>query len=358
MTETLDVITYDITDVAIEDMKREFSGLSAEDAAGYKEVTRAIAKVRNYRTSIENRRKELKRHSLEYGKLVDDKAKEITLNLQRVEMPLKQIKAVVDDEKARIKAEKDEAERKRVKTHQEKIFNIRNAPIVAAKRETLAEQETDLLSLKQLVIDDSYEEFMEVATDSRAEAIRSVSTIIADRIEKQAAKKKMEEEHQKIAAQKAENEKQRLELAAQRAEQKAKQLEIAKEQERLVREEKAALAAAEQARLDAEKKELDLKIAAEKEIVEAKQKELEQAQQKTVKPPPAPEPISEPTGGSFQSHTGVPLAPELVIDYQELWLWVKAEISIRVAKGADSNGHLEGLYDLMQLKETGQKNAA
>lgn len=105
-------VVYQITEADIAARLAKYGGLTADTPQGYKAVQSAIGDLRDARVSIEKRRKELKADSLEYGRKVDAVAKFLTEKIEAIELPLKALKAAVDEEKARAKAEKEAAERR------------------------------------------------------------------------------------------------------------------------------------------------------------------------------------------------------------------------------------------------------
>lgn len=113
-TELITPVKFAITSEEIAIKRAEYGQLSAENPAGYALVRSAIADCRNTRAKIEARRKELKAGALSYGRTVDGAAKELTGLIESFEGPLKEKKQAVDDEKLRVKREKEEAQRRAV----------------------------------------------------------------------------------------------------------------------------------------------------------------------------------------------------------------------------------------------------
>lgn len=109
------IVKYNITDTAIAEMKQNFLSLKIngiEDTTGYLVVKSARIEVKGLRIDIEKTRKELKEESLKYGRLVDTEAKRITEQLSSIENYLQSQEKAVDDEKNRIKEEKEQARKK------------------------------------------------------------------------------------------------------------------------------------------------------------------------------------------------------------------------------------------------------
>jgi len=235
MTESLDLIEYDVTDEAIATLKDKYTGLTADNNEQYGQVTKAIADVRNLRTSVEKRRKELKAEALDYGRKVDAKAKDITARLLEVEEPLKAVKQVVDDKRAKLKAEVEEKERKRVEDIKAAIEKIHSTPIRAIKLSIPDMQEIYKTLQTTDINDNNFAEFVHEAQGTLNRAIEELGEYIvnkseAERQEREAAEKakQVEQDMEKAeavmaeqrAAQEAEREaldKERAEFEAQKA---------------------------------------------------------------------------------------------------------------------------------------------
>ena len=101
---------FDAVVPKIEELKAQFLPLTIidlNDTEGYKEVADALKFIVKRRTSIEEKRKELKADSLAYGKAVDARAREITQMLSPIEEHLREQKEKVDNELIRIENEKE-----------------------------------------------------------------------------------------------------------------------------------------------------------------------------------------------------------------------------------------------------------
>lgn len=101
---------FDAVVPKIEELKAQFLPLTIidfNDTEGYKAVAEALKFVVKRRTSIEDKRKELKADSLAYGKAVDTRAREITQMLSPIEEHLRVQKEKVDNELIRIETEKE-----------------------------------------------------------------------------------------------------------------------------------------------------------------------------------------------------------------------------------------------------------
>jgi hypothetical protein len=126
MKNTKDVIEYDITIAAIEEMKKKYSGMKITDAKSDKAVRAARTLVVSKRTAVEKRRIELNEDANIWRKKVNAKAKEITALLLPIEEPLQAECRRVDDEIKARKEKKEAKERERIEGIQEKINSIKD----------------------------------------------------------------------------------------------------------------------------------------------------------------------------------------------------------------------------------------
>lgn len=245
--ESLPVV-FDVTDTALLELRNRLKGLKADTKDGYEEVRLGIAECRELRVAIEKRRVQLKADALAWGKKVDGEAKRITAALESIEEPLKLTKKAVDDEKDRIRREKEEAEKRRIEEE------------LRVKRE---------------------------AEEARLKAERDAETarLKAEREALEAERKKLEAERAaELAKQKAEQERiaaeQRVErerLDRERAELEAKQAEERKR----IEDERRALAA-ERERVEREEFQRQAKIKAEEEAKAKVERERAEAQRRAA----------------------------------------------------------------------------
>lgn len=97
---------------AIKFWERVFENLSISgvtDMAGYTNVSKAIALCRTTRTTLDKLRKEKKEFYLTTGRMIDKKFNGLLEKIEPIEAALQAKKKVIDDEKERIKKEKEEA---------------------------------------------------------------------------------------------------------------------------------------------------------------------------------------------------------------------------------------------------------
>jgi septal ring factor EnvC (AmiA/AmiB activator) len=241
---------------AIEAVKNKvapYAGLKItgmDDKEGYEKVRVAIGECVSTRTEFVATCKAARDDANKYAKFVIEQERIGVDEIEKVELALKAEKAKIDDEKARIKAEKEAKEAARVQALVDKLAAVGFAAdpfdIAVMDAETFAK----LLAAKT-------EEFR-IAEEARV-AAEAKAKADAEELEKlRAEKAQMEEERRKLEEEKAKIEREKeLEAAKKEAAEKA-----AKEtEERLKRE---AEAKAESERLAKEKEEAERKAAEER----------------------------------------------------------------------------------------------
>lgn len=144
------LVRYHVTKADIENTRSVYAALSCETTEGYESVRKAIAFCRTTRTKVEQRRKELKADSLEWGRKVDGSAKELTALIESIEKPLQAKKDAVDAEKDRVKREAEEAAKREAEAAERAARDAEEARVKAeraaldAEREALAAQRAEL----------------------------------------------------------------------------------------------------------------------------------------------------------------------------------------------------------------------
>lgn len=175
------VVEYSVSDAAIEKLRERYTGLTIATTADYERVRVGIGEIRDIRVQVEKTRVELKADALAYGRKVDAEAKRITALLLEIEEPLKLEKQKVDYEKARVKREKEEAERRRI---EEELRIKREAEEAEAARLKAEQDERDRIERER------------IAAEQKAEADR----LAKERAALEAEKAKAEEERRKQQA--------------------------------------------------------------------------------------------------------------------------------------------------------------
>lgn len=233
------IVEYSVSDAAIEQLRNRYTGLTIQNTADYERVRVGIGEVRDIRVQVEKTRVELKADALAYGRKVDTEAKRITGLLLEIEEPLKLEKAKVDDEKARVKREKEEAEQRRIDEEIRVKWEAEEAAAKAERDRIAAEQAQENARLQaereKLEADRKALE----AEQLRQQAVIDEQNRIAQaKLDEEAAKLKAERE--KLAREQFEREAKgraeadaRAKVEREAAEKKAREEREAEERERL-----------------------------------------------------------------------------------------------------------------------------
>lgn len=249
------LVTYDPDEAVIAKFKAEHSAIIANpDAAktpeGYKQVAALIAHCVKSRSAIERRRVELKSDVLRVGRLIDSEAKRLTSLVEGVEGPLRLSKSTVDDEKARVIREKQEAERAAREAEAQAAREAEEAKI-RAERE--AERERNRIEAEKLAAERA--KFEEERAKIEAERKRVEEIQKAERAKLDAEQRAIQA--QREALERLEFEKAAKERAEAAAAERVKRQKEQEEQQRIEAEKLAKLRAieeeAERVRIEAAK---------------------------------------------------------------------------------------------------------
>jgi chromosome segregation ATPase len=217
------LVRYEVTEADIAATRAKYAALSCDTKDGYEEVRLAIGFCRETRVKIESRRQDLKRAALEYGRKVDSVAKHLTGLIREIEEPLKEKKLVVDNERERVRAEKEAAEK------------------AALEAQIRAEQEA-------------------AEAARRAERAAEEARLAEERQKLEAERERLDREASALKAQREE--------AAARAREEEARLERQREELRLERERQERAEFERQAKIRAEE---EAKVRMERERVEAEE---------------------------------------------------------------------------------------
>lgn len=235
------IVEYSITDAAIAKMESLYLCLTVknvEDKEGFEQVHDGRMVVKRKRLDVEAKRKELKADSLAWGKKVDAEAKRITLLLKPIEAHLQAQEAIVTEEKERIKAEQEAAEKAKIEDRVTALFAVNvNVPYF----------EIAMLS------DAEYESMLDEATNNH----------MAERLRIQEEQKAKEKEEARLDVERANQEAEAKQLAKQKARQEA-----AAELIRIEQEAKAQAIADKEAAIDAKRKTFEDEKRVEAERIE------------------------------------------------------------------------------------------
>jgi fused signal recognition particle receptor len=276
-----------------------FRDIDVQTPAGYKTAVRALAVCRSLRGDIESRRKELKAGALEYGRRVDSAARELCEAVGSVELPLKEDKSTVDAEKARLKAEREEAERvAREAEIARKLAEeqARQAAEAAAALATTVAFALDTYSVDDWIaaMEDGHSEYTlgdGQTTLTMGAAERAHPLVVTRETQcREIIRERRAAEQARLDAERAELDRQRQELEAERARQAAAQaeqervaLEAREAEEMKLAEAHAALEAAS-ARQRAEARADEARIAAQQHRLDEQKRlaEFEEAERRTA----------------------------------------------------------------------------
>lgn len=214
---------FNVADQAIAALKEQYGALTIEgqdDKKGYEAVKKAWNDVRSKRTGLEKKGKELRGNFTVITKAIGDEEKRLIELISPLEDDLYTKWKAIDDEKERVKKEREEAEQKRLNDRLEEItaLGMTFAGGFYQIGETIS---VDIASLRQFD-DDQYQKLKSVIEAKKAE----LDKIEADRLEQQ---RQADEQRQKeadelkrqqdqLAQERAEMDRQRKELDEQRAE--------------------------------------------------------------------------------------------------------------------------------------------
>lgn len=218
---------YNVTDASIAELSEQSMKLKVKnvnDQNGYTIVRKARIGVKNKRCEVESKRKELKAESVSFGKKVDAEAKRITGLLAPIEEHLISQEKIVDDEKARIIAEKDRLEKERIEKEE-------------AERKRAEEEKQAKIREEQKI---EYERLEKI----RIEMGKRDAELKA---EKESLEKEQKEEELKIREAQEQIEVEKRAIIAQKEKE-------AQEKQGLIEVEKAKSEAIEKARIEAEQK--------------------------------------------------------------------------------------------------------
>lgn len=272
---TEELAKYDFPESIVAQWREEFIPLVVKDIKDEHTIAKATAaykQVRDVRIGIEKKRKELKEGALNFGRAVDNEAKRLTALVEPIEAHLAEQKNFIDNEKDKIRVAKDEAQKLRMQERTNKLLSF--GAVFDGENFTLKEGD-EVLTLSALdakMSDDQAfnilllkMEILHEKSKIRIAAEQDAARIERERVER--IKADQEAEAARLEAIRVEQEKAQAEL-------KRQQNEVAEQKRELERQKQKEIeiaAAAEKA-----------KITAEKNAEEEKKKALEAAEVKRI----------------------------------------------------------------------------
>lgn len=235
------LVTYSVTDAEIAKLRASYANIRFDEPAAYEEGRKAIATLRGLRSAVEARRKQLKQESLDFGRLVDGAAKKLTAAIEEIELPLKALKDRVDQTK-------EDAERAAADEAARLAREAEDARLADERAKLAAETAAFEARRKAADAERLHREAEEKAERDRvaSEQRAAQAKIDAERAEVEAKERAIREREE--AAARAEAERQAAIQAEREAAEQAQRDRVAAAE---VEAAEVARVAAEQARLDA-----------------------------------------------------------------------------------------------------------
>lgn len=200
--QRLQVAEYKPTAAALAKLRQQYDGVvyDVRTTKGMKDAKEARKTVRGYRTSLENKRKEIKAPALQRCRDIDDEAKIITAELRKLEEPIdEQIKAE-EQRKQREKEEAERRERERVDKIRADIEAIRHTPadLIGKSAAELGAAAHDLRM--QPIGEDRFAEFAQEALAAKQQAMQQLASMIeAAKAQEELAEMKRKQAEQEAA---------------------------------------------------------------------------------------------------------------------------------------------------------------
>ena len=209
-------IDLSVGDNQIALLASQADGVDLTTKEGYEAGRQILASARTLRVGIETARKELKAFYLETGRKIDAEAKRLKQLVTDIEAPLQASKKAIDDEKARVKREAEEAKQREAdaasKAERERIEKLQREEAAKIEKARAALQaERDKLAAERAEIEAEKERQAKAEAD-RLQAIeeenRKREQAEADRLQAIEDAKAAEEkaEADRIAKEKADKE--------------------------------------------------------------------------------------------------------------------------------------------------------
>lgn len=209
------IVEYSQTAAALGALRQKYENVlfPVDTTAGMKDALGARKELRDIRIGLEKMRKEIKAPALERCRLIDEEAKSITGQLEKLEKPIDgQIKAE-EARKEREKQERERLERERVESIRKKVEGIRSLP-VAMSGESAAEIAAEIEALEQFTPGDEFAEFAGDAATAKANALDALRAMHERQSAQEAAAEAARLEAERLAAERAELERQRAKAEA------------------------------------------------------------------------------------------------------------------------------------------------
>ena len=193
-----ELIKFDITDLAISEMKNKTADLKVTDNKERADVTVHLLQVKKIRVAVEAKRVELKADAIAFGRNVDKEAGRIKELLLEVENPLKEMRTKYDDKKEAEKAEKERIEAERVAAVQKKMDDMRGFPECAVS-ETACGVKSAIQRLTDIEItQEEYNEFFMDAKHIKKTVLAKLEDIYTSAVAREAEDERLEKERKDL----------------------------------------------------------------------------------------------------------------------------------------------------------------
>jgi DNA repair exonuclease SbcCD ATPase subunit len=285
---------FDAVGAGLQALREKYAGVvfDVTTTQGMDDAKEARRALREPRYEVERIRKEAKAPILALGKKLDEDAKRITAEIEKLEGPIDQQIKHEEARKAREREARAAAEAARVKGIQDRIAEIRG--VVSVRCSDAANILEHIGDIERIEIDDTFGEFQDTAADAKAASLARLRDMHAAVVAQEAEAARIAAEREELARLRAE---QAEREAAERA-RLAEEERVAREAREAAEREAQAKRAAEEAELARQRDELarqqreqaerlaaeEARLASERAEIARQQEELRKAQE----PPPAP----------------------------------------------------------------------
>ena len=214
-----------VTDHKLRKLRKEYdpSNLPNEVVKGndaYVQVHNKVMEITRVRTNIEKVRKDLKADALEWGRKVDAEAKRLTAQVEDIEAPWKALKQSADEKQAREEEEARQAEQKRVEAIEAKVLQLKLAGegLLNANSGAIKARLDKVRAV--VVTEDDYEEFYDAAVHWHQQAMETLTTAPAAKVEQETLKAQMDAQQAELREAQRKLEEQQAVIARQHQEER------------------------------------------------------------------------------------------------------------------------------------------
>lgn len=165
-------IEYGVTEAALAELAERYKDPDASTDDGYEYCKDGCRELTALRTAVETRRKDLKAPALNWGRDVDKQAKDIVRRVKAIESPVREEKERIDEIKQAEARKAAEVEQARVDGIQDNIEKIAATAREQNPNDTAADYQQHITWLTELAItDEMFGEFVEEANTARDAAL-------------------------------------------------------------------------------------------------------------------------------------------------------------------------------------------